>query len=53
MVREMETRMPAVDLEDRGDKYMMRVEVPGFNNDEIEINVCDSAVEISGCRETK
>ena len=53
MMREMETRMPAVDLEDRGDRYMMIVEVPGFKNDEIEINVWDSAVEISGCRETK
>jgi HSP20 family protein len=32
---------------------MMTVEVPGFKNDEIEINVWDSMVEISGCRETK
>jgi HSP20 family molecular chaperone IbpA len=39
MMREMETRMPAIDLEDKGDKYMMTVEVPGFKNDEIEINV--------------
>ena len=53
VMREMETRMPAVDLEDRGDKYMMTVDVPGFKNDEIEINVWDSSVEISGCRETK
>jgi HSP20 family protein len=53
MMREMETRMPAIDLEDRGDKYMMTVDVPGFRNDEIEINVWDSMVEISGCRETK
>jgi HSP20 family protein len=52
MMREIETRMPAVDLEDRGDKYVMSAEVPGFQNDEIEINVWDSSVEISGCRET-
>jgi HSP20 family protein len=52
MMREIETRMPAVDLEDRGDKYVMSAEVPGFKNDEIEINVWDSSVEISGCRET-
>jgi HSP20 family protein len=50
-MREIETRMPAVDLEDRGDKYVMSAEVPGFKNDEIEINVWDSSVEISGCRE--
>lgn len=53
MMRELETRMPAIDLEDKGDKYMMTVEVPGFKNDEIEINVWDSSVEVSGCRETK
>jgi HSP20 family protein len=53
MMRELETRMPAIDLEDRGDKYVMTVEVPGFKNDEIEINVWDSSVEVSGCRETK
>ena len=52
-MREMETRMPVIDLEDKGDKYMMDVEVPGFKNNEIEINVLDSSVEISGCRETK
>lgn len=50
---EMETRTPAIDLEDKGDKYRMTVEVLGFKNDEIEINVWDSSVEISGCRETK
>ena len=53
MMREIETRMPAIDLEDRGDRYVMSAEVPGFKNDEIEINVWDSSVEISGCRETK
>jgi HSP20 family protein len=53
MIREVETRMPAVDLEDRGDRYVMSAEVPGFKNDEIEVNVWDSSVEISGCRETK
>jgi HSP20 family protein len=53
MMRELETRMPAVDLEDRGDKYVMTVEAPGFKNDEIEINVWDGSVEVSGCRETK
>lgn len=45
--------MPAIDLEDRGDKHVMTVEMPSFKNDEIEINVWDSAVEVSGCGETK
>jgi HSP20 family protein len=53
MIREMETRLPAIDLEDQGGKYVMTVDVPGFKNDEIEINVWDSSVEVSGCRETK
>ena len=52
MMREMETTMPAVDLEDKGDKYVMSADVPGYKNDEIEINVWDNALEISGCRET-
>jgi HSP20 family molecular chaperone IbpA len=30
MMREVETGMPAIDLEDRGNKYVMTVDVPGF-----------------------
>jgi HSP20 family molecular chaperone IbpA len=39
MMHELEARMPMIDLEDKGDKYVMTVEVPGFKNDEIEIKV--------------
>jgi HSP20 family protein len=50
MMPELETRMPAIDLEDRGDRFVMSVEAPGFKKDEIEINVWDGSVEVSGCK---
>ncbi|MEM3000480.1 MAG: Hsp20/alpha crystallin family protein [Candidatus Bathyarchaeia archaeon] len=53
MMQEFETRLPALDLEDRGDKYVLTADVPGFKSDEIEINVWDNSVELSGCREMK
>ena len=52
MMRDLE-RMPTVDLEDRSDSYLMTVEVPGFKNGEIEINVWDGSIEVSGCRGAK
>ena len=53
VMRRMETRMRAVDLEDKGDKYIMSVDAPGYSKDDIEINVWDGSIEVSGCRETK
>ena len=44
--------MPTIDLEDKGDKYVMTVEILGFKNYKTEINVWDSSVEVSGYRET-
>jgi HSP20 family protein len=43
-----ETRIPAVDLEDRGKDYLLKAEMPGFKKEDIEINVQDDGVEISG-----
>jgi HSP20 family protein len=50
---ELEARMPTVDLEDKGDKFIMTAEVPGFKKDDVEISICGNTVEISGCREQK
>jgi HSP20 family protein len=50
MMPELETRMPAIDLEDRGDKFVLTVEAPGFKKDEIEINITDGDVEVSACK---
>ncbi len=43
-----ETRVPAVDLEDRGKDFLLKAEMPGFKKDDVEINVVDDGVEISG-----
>jgi HSP20 family protein len=50
---EMEINVPYVDLEDKGDSFVLTAEAPGFKKDEIDINVCGNSVEISGCKETK
>jgi HSP20 family protein len=43
-----ETRVPAVDLEDREKDYILRAEMPGFKKEDIEIEVQDDSVEITG-----
>jgi HSP20 family protein len=43
-----ETRVPAVDLEDREKDYVLRAEMPGFKKEDIEIEVQDDAVAITG-----
>jgi HSP20 family protein len=48
---DMETSIPYVDLEDKGDRFVLSAEAPGFKKDEIDINICGNSVEISGCKE--
>jgi HSP20 family protein len=43
-----ETRVPAVDLEDREKDYLLKGEMPGFKKEDIEIEVGDDSVEITG-----
>jgi HSP20 family protein len=43
-----ETRVPAVDLEDRGKDYLLKAEMPGFKKEDIEIEVREDSVEIAG-----
>jgi HSP20 family protein len=43
-----ETRVPLVDLEDRGTDFMLKAEMPGFKKEDIEIDVQDDSVEITG-----
>jgi HSP20 family protein len=50
---ELETRMPTMDLEDKGDKFILTAEVPGFKKNDVEISICGNTVEISGCKEQK
>ena len=43
-----ETRVPAVDLEDREKDYLLKAEMPGFKKEDIEIEVQDDAIAITG-----
>jgi len=43
-----DVRTPAVDLQDREKDFVLRAEMPGFKKDDIEINVQEDGVEISG-----
>jgi HSP20 family protein len=43
-----ETRVPAMDLEDREKDYLLKAEMPGFKKEDIEIEVQDDAVAITG-----
>ncbi len=43
-----ETRIPAIDLEDREKEYLLKAEMPGFKKEDIEIEVRDDSVAITG-----
>jgi HSP20 family protein len=43
-----ETRVPAVDLADREKDYLLKAEMPGFKKEDIEIEVQDDAIAITG-----
>ena len=43
-----ETRVPAVDLEDREKDFLLKAEMPGFKKEDIEIEVKEDSVEITG-----
>jgi HSP20 family protein len=43
-----ETRVPAVDLEDREKDYLLKAEMPGFKKEDIEIEVQEDSVAITG-----
>ena len=43
-----ETRVPMVDLEDREKDYLLKIEMPGFKKEDIEIEAQYDAVTITG-----
>ncbi len=43
-----ETRIPVVDLEDRGKDFLLKAEMPGFKKEDLEIEVQDDSVAITG-----
>lgn len=46
MMPEMETRIPFVDLEDRGKDFLLTAEMPGFRKEDVAIHVMDDSIEI-------
>ena len=42
----IDTRMPAVDLEDRGKDYLLTAELPGFKKEDVDLQVTDDFIEI-------
>jgi HSP20 family molecular chaperone IbpA len=42
------SRTPHVDMVDKGDRYHLRMEIPGIDKDKIQLNVTDDSIEISG-----
>ena len=45
-----ETMIPSVDLEDRGKDFRLTVDLPGFNKENVEIEVADDSVTIQAKR---
>ncbi|MFN3527576.1 MAG: Hsp20/alpha crystallin family protein [Candidatus Altarchaeaceae archaeon] len=45
---EIEVLEPSIDIIDKGDHYLVEVDVPGFNKEDIEINVIENEIEIKG-----
>jgi HSP20 family protein len=43
-----EIRAPIVDLEDRGEDYLLKAEMPGFKKENIEIEAQENSVAITG-----
>src|SRR5690606_30129720 len=43
--------MPAIDIEETDDAYIVTAEVPGFNKDEIEVELRNNVLMIRGKRE--
>ena len=47
------SRMPAVDVEETGDAYIIKAEMPGFKEDDVKITVDKHVLHISGEENSK
>jgi HSP20 family protein len=41
-------RTPLIDMRDKGDRYNLRLEIPGIDKDKIRLNATEDSIEISG-----
>lgn len=44
-------RIPAIDIKDAGDKYIVQAEMPGISKDDVEIEIVDNMLEIRAKKE--
>ena len=49
----IETRIPLCDVIDKGDKYIISLEVPGIQKDNIEVKATEEYITVSGIEEKK
>jgi HSP20 family protein len=42
------SRTPLVDMVDKGDRYNLRLEIPGIDKDKIQLNATEDSIDISG-----
>ena len=43
---------PSIDLQDRGDHYVLTAELPGFDRKDVEIRISDNVLELKGEKKT-
>ena len=43
---------PSIDLQDRGDHYVLTAELPGFEKDDVEVRISSGGLELKGERKT-
>ena len=48
----MTTGTVLVDVEDRGDEFVVTADLPGFDREDIQLNLRDDTLELSASRET-
>ena len=53
LVDSIETRIPLCDIIDKGDRYLISLEVPGIQKDKIEVKATDEYITVSGIEEKK
>jgi HSP20 family protein len=48
LFKSMELRMPSVDVVDRNDDVLVRVEVPGMDKNDLDISLTDNVLSVKG-----
>ncbi|MER5174756.1 MAG: Hsp20/alpha crystallin family protein [Candidatus Nitrosocosmicus sp.] len=49
----IDTRLPLCDVIDRGDKYELKLEIPGIDKDKVDIKATKNSIRISGIQSGK